>query len=84
MSDPEPTIQEQLERAARDLWSMVVDAGEDFIVFLDHRRLRTRIALGPNGLYGVSWELEDGTRFDHDGEFPQLREAAFHGYQGPH
>lgn len=84
MSDHEGSMQEQLERAARDLWSMIVESGEDFIVFMDRRRLNTRVALRSDGMYGVSWELEDGSWIDHTGEFQSPREAAFHGYQGPH
>ena len=29
-------------------------------------------------------EQEDGTWVTHDGEFENPRDAAFHGYQGPH
>ena len=84
MSEIEGSVQEQLVRAARDLWSTVVESGEDYIVFMDRRRGNTRIARKPNGMYGVSWELKDGSWVNHEREFENPREAAFHGYQGPH
>jgi hypothetical protein len=81
---PEETVREQLERAARDLWSMVQDSGENYVVFLDHRRLRTRVERQEGGGYHVSWETQDGDWVEQDRLFENPREAAFHGYQGPH
>lgn len=78
-------IAHQLVRAARDLWSSVLESGDDYIVFMDHRRLSTRVQRTDRGTYEVSWEGEDGadwTRYER--EFEDLREAAFHGFQGPH
>ena len=80
----EQPVRDQLERAARDLWSMVVELGDDYAVFMDRRHLSTRVQRTPDGEYRVSWEQEDGSWTDHAGAFENLREAAFHGYQGPH
>lgn len=86
MTQPEDTpIADQLVRAARDLWSSVVESGNDYIVFMDHRRLSTRVQRTARGTYQVSWEEEDGEDwFLYEREFENLREAAFHGFQGPH
>jgi len=84
---PDPgdqTIQEQLVRAARDLWSTVQDSGDEYVVLLDHRALPARVERGPDGLFHLSWETEDGNWTNSDLSFENLREAAFHAYQGPH
>ena len=82
---PEPSIKEQLERAVRDLWTMMIESGEDYVVFMDRRRLQTRVDLGQDGLYHISWEPEDdGPWIVSEQAFDALREAAFRGYQGPH
>jgi len=80
------SIQEQLERAVRDLWSMLEDSGPEYVVFTDRRRLHTRVEHGMDGMYHVSWEPNDdsGVWIEHADAFDQPREAAFHGYQGPH
>lgn len=80
---PTGSVQEQLERAVRDLWSMVQDSGEDYVVFMDRRRLGTRVERA-EGEYRVSWEQEDGSWTEYGRTFENPREAAFHGYQGPH
>lgn len=77
-------VSEQLTRAVRDLWSMVQESGETYIVFMDRRRMGTRVEEAEPGRYRVSWECEDGSWVAHDRLFDDLREAAFHGYQGPH
>lgn len=82
--DGQPSIQDQLVRAARDLWSSVVESGEDYVMFMDRRRLTTAVRLGADGLYHVSWEMDDGRWVDYERAFESLRQAAFHGYQGPH
>lgn len=81
----EPSIQEQLEQAVRDLWTTLDESGEEYIVFMDRRRLRTRVERTTDGRYQVNWEQEeDGPWLLHDHTFENPREAAFHGYQGPH
>jgi hypothetical protein len=80
----EHSVQDQLVRAARDLWSMVQESGERYVVFLDHRGLSTRVEQGQDGLFHLSWEREDGGWIVGDETFANLREAAFHAYQGPH
>lgn len=83
--DPgEATAGEQLVRAARDLWSMVMASGDDFVIFMDRRRLRTRISQTAEGEFAVEWEGEDGSWVRYERAFDNPREAAFHGYQGPH
>lgn len=77
-------IREQLERAVRDLWTMLAESGEDYVVFMDRRRMNTRVQREVNGRYRVSWEDEDGVWIEYERDFENLREAAFHGYQGPH
>jgi len=82
---PQPGELEKLKGAVRDLWAMMLDSGQDFVVFMDHRRLRTRVERRPDDLYYVSWEEhEDGPWIDYYRAFEDPREAAFHGFQGPH
>jgi len=81
---PDETVQDQLVRAVRDLWSSVAELGESYVVFMDRRSLNTRVELTADGLYRVSWEHEDGSWSEHERSFENPREAAFHGYQGPH
>lgn len=73
-------------KAVRDLWSMPVDSGTDYIVFKDRRALNTRVTQTQDGQYRVSWEasVDGGTWTDHSRVFENLREAALHAYQGPH
>ncbi|MBV9281478.1 MAG: hypothetical protein JOZ41_15470 [Chloroflexi bacterium] len=78
------SIRAQLQRAVRDLWSMVDALGDDYVVFLDRRRLKTCVRQRSDGRFEVSWEEEDGSWTIHDRSFENPREAAFHGYQGPH
>jgi hypothetical protein len=86
MSQPdESSVQDQLVRAARDLWSSVIDSGDDYVIFMDHRRLSTRVQKTETGMFQVSWEPEAGESWIlHEHEFDNPREAAFHGFQGPH
>jgi hypothetical protein len=81
--EPSGSVEEQLVRAVRDLWSMVLESGESHVIFMDRRRLRTRVEC-IDGSYHVSWEEEDGSWTAYDRTFDNPREAAFHGYQGPH
>lgn len=63
----------------------VYDSGDGFVVFMDRRRLETRVQQESDGLFSVHWEVEDGESWTtHGGRFSNLREAAFHAYQGPH
>lgn len=79
------SLQDQLVRAARDLWSSVVESGDDYVIFMDRRRLSTRVQRTDTGRFQVSWEAEAGESWIvYDGEFDNPREAAFHGFQGPH
>ncbi len=78
------TIQDQLVRAVRDLWATVAESGGDYVVFTDRRRLPARVQRTPTGAYAVRWETEDGHWVDYERNFDNLREAAFHAYQGPH
>lgn len=82
--DVSGTIQDQLVRAVRDLWSAVVESGEDYVVFTDRRRLPARVQRTEAGAFAVQWETEDGDQIMHERAFDNLREAAFHAYQGPH
>jgi hypothetical protein len=76
---------DQLVRAARDLWSAVLESGDDYVIFMDHRRLPTKVERTDTGTFRVSWAGEDdGPWVMYDREFEDLREAAFHGFQGPH
>ena len=81
--DTPSSVREQLERAVRDLWSMVQDAGDDYVQFMDRRRMGTRVERVDES-YRVSWEQEDGSWTTYERTFENPREAAFHGYQGPH
>ena len=80
----EGTVREQLIRAIRDLWSMPRDSGEDFVVFMDRRRMNARVEQRGDGLFYVLWEELDGSWSEHERAFENPREAAFHAYQGPH
>jgi hypothetical protein len=77
-------LREQYEVAVRDLWTMLEESGDEYVVFRDRRRLLTRVSMDPDGLFRVSWESGDGGWVDQPRRFENLREAAFHGYQGPH
>jgi hypothetical protein len=68
----------------RDLWTMLEESGDDFAVFMDRRRLRTRVYRGADGLFHVSWDDGDGQWTEYGATFESVREAAFHAYQGPH
>jgi hypothetical protein len=84
---PDPgdaTIEEQLVKAVRDLWSMQVESGPDYIVFTDHRRMNTRVESTESGEFRVTWEDEDGSWVSHARTYDNLREACFHAFQGPH
>jgi hypothetical protein len=74
----------QLQKAVGDLWSSMVDLGEDYVVFMDRRRLNARVERSDSAHFAVSWEQEDGSWVAYDREFENPREAAFHAYQGPH
>ncbi|HZS94453.1 MAG TPA: hypothetical protein VFA78_06635 [Chloroflexota bacterium] len=78
------TVEEQLIRAARDLWSPVQDSGDDYVIFLDHRALRARVQRDEDGTFRLSWETDEGAWVGSDLAFDNPREAAFHAYQGPH
>lgn len=82
--DTAGSIQDQLVRAVRDLWATVSESGEDHVVFTDRRRLLARVQQTLAGRYAVRWETEDGDWVAHEHDFDNLREAAFHAYQGPH
>lgn len=83
-TDGEGAVREQLERAVRDLWSMLQDSGDDYVVFMDRRRLSTRVDRTRDGTYRLSWEDETGSWVEGEREYENPREAAFHAYQGPH
>ena len=78
------SVKEQLEVAVRDLWTMLEASGEDFAIFMDRRRLRTRVHQDEEGRFHVSWDDGDGRWIEFQRTFEQVREAAFHAYQGPH
>lgn len=78
------TVKEQLEVAVRDLWTMLEESGDDFAVFMDRRRLHTRVQQDADGLFHVSWDDGLGGWIEFGRTFEQVREAAFHAYQGPH
>lgn len=80
----EGTVQDQLTLAVRDLWTMVVESGEGFVVFTDRRRQNARVERISDGRFGVVWEEVDGSLIPYDRTFDNPREAVFHGYQGPH
>lgn len=80
----EGTVQDQLTLAVRDLWTMVVESGEDFVVLVDRRRLNARVQRGEDGRYAISWEGEDGSVVPSGQTFENPREAVFRAYQGPH
>ena len=77
-------VREQLEVAVRDLWTMLEEAGEDFAIFMDRRRLRTRVWRTDDGAFHVSWEDGENRWIECGRTFSNAREAAFHAYQGPH
>ncbi|HEX6506277.1 MAG TPA: hypothetical protein VF221_01475 [Chloroflexota bacterium] len=86
MTEPSPEggVKEQLARAVRDLWTMVEESGDDYVVFMDRRRMSTRVERVEDGTFRVSWDTEEGEWRVYHGWFDNPREAAFHAYQGPH
>lgn len=84
---PDPgdaSVGDQLVRAVRDLWSLAHESGPNYIVFTDHRRMNARVEQAEDGRFRVSWEREDGGWVTHEQTYQNLREACFHGFQGPH
>jgi hypothetical protein len=84
---PDPgdaTPDEQLARAVRDLWSMVEEQGNGFIVFMDRRRVSTRVEVGRDNRYRLMWSDGSGGWTEYHETFANPREACFHGFQGPH
>lgn len=85
MSESEIPVHDQLVTAVRDLWSSVIESGDTYVVFMDHRRMATRVEMSDGGLFRVSWEAGDGEPWlTYERQFENPREAAFHGFQGPH
>lgn len=80
----ERPLKTQLEVAVRDLWTMLEESGDDFAIFMDRGRLRTRVRQDAEGLFHVSWDDGDGVWIEYERSFENVREAAFHAYQGPH
>jgi len=78
------SVADQFTRAVRDLWTMMDEVDDYHVIFMDRRHLRSRVGRLANGSYRVSWQTEDEAWVTLDREFDTLREAAFHGYQGPH
>ncbi|HEX8917617.1 MAG TPA: hypothetical protein VF898_03870 [Chloroflexota bacterium] len=77
------SVRDRLQRAARDLWSQVIDLGESYVVFIDRRGLHTRVELGEDGFFRVSWQ-DEPSWITFPRTFENPREAALHAYQGPH
>lgn len=77
-------LREELEIAVRDLWTMLEESGDDYAIFMDRRRLRTRVERGADGRFHVSWDDGEGIWVEYERAFGNPREAAFHAYQGPH
>ncbi|MGH2449564.1 MAG: hypothetical protein ACRDFS_13310 [Chloroflexota bacterium] len=77
------SVEDELKRAVRDLWSMVQDSGSNHVVFMAHDRRLARVERFESG-YRVSWEEDDGTWLSNNATYENPREAAFHAYQGPH
>jgi hypothetical protein len=47
--------------------------------------MATRVEMSERGLFRVSWEAGDGEPWlTYERQFENPREAAFHGFQGPH
>lgn len=84
MTGETPSVREELEGAARDLWTMPVEVEERSIVFIDRRHMKARVEQGPDGRYRISWETEDGDWIRQENSYESPREAAFRAYQGPH
>jgi hypothetical protein len=84
MTEESPTVREQLEGAARDLWTMPVETGDEHIVFIDRRHMNARVERCQDGRFGITWQTDDGAWIAYDRTFENPREAAFHAYQGPH
>ena len=78
------SLKDQFTRAARDLWTPLEEAGDEYAIFMDRRRLRTRMQRDAGGRFHVSWDDGEGAWSEFGRTFDQLREAAFHAYQGPH
>lgn len=86
MTQPDDaSVADQLRRAARDLWSSVLESGDDYVVLMDRRRLSARVQRTEGGLYEIGWEADEGNEWiTHGRLFDNPREAAFHAFQGPH
>lgn len=78
------SVRDQLERAVRDLWTSIFEAGDDHIVMMDRRRMGARVQQGEDGYFHVSWDVGEDEWQPHERPFDNPREACFHAYQGPH
>lgn len=76
-------MQQRLEGAVRDLWTMLHESGPDHVIFMDRRHMSARVERRGEW-YVVAWETGDDGWVEYDRTFENPREAAFHGYQGPH
>jgi hypothetical protein len=76
---------DDLRRAVADLWSQVLDEGDDYLVLADHYGNPARLRIVPDGVQ-IAWAVDkDGTSVwdEPDHVFADARHAALHAFQGP-
>jgi hypothetical protein len=74
-----------MTRAIADLWSQVIESGDDFVIFHDHYGNPARIRI-ENNEYRIAWVVETNgqSRWDeNERAFDSPREAALYAFQGP-
>ncbi|HEV3312623.1 MAG TPA: hypothetical protein VG815_19085 [Chloroflexota bacterium] len=83
-SDPSEAPAEAMRRAVTDLWSQIVEADDDAVVFFDHFGNPARIRR-EEGKYRIGWKVIDAEPYEWQESpraFDNPREAALHAFQG--
>ena len=84
-SESSDTSAEAMVSAVSDLWSHVIESGDDFVIFHDHYGNPARIRID-DGKYRIGWVIEEAgnSRWDeNERPLDNPREAALHAFQGP-
>lgn len=76
---------DKLARAVADLWSQVIESGDDYVVFHDHYGNPARVRK-VGGSYYVAWAMEEGDAGvwnENSSPIDNPRQAALYAFQGP-
>lgn len=79
------STKDALVKAVADLWSQVIQSGEDYVIFYDHYGNPARIRKDQDDYY-VAWAVDQHGKsvWDENGEpIENPRHAALLAFQGP-